>query len=121
MTKLLPSLALALVASVGVAAPAFAESDSFNSFDSSYQLLRLKDAGVNAVAASEDTSGTMRVTLAGGDGSVIYDIDSLTPVRGAGEEVTGSIRPAGSAIVQHSAPVVSLESLTHDENVVDPD
>ena len=113
MTKLLPSLALALLASTGLALPALAESSSFDSFDSSYQLLRLKDAGVNAVSASEDTTGTMRVTLSGSNASVIYDIDSLTPVRGAGDEVTGSIRQAGSAKVQYSAPAVSLDSLTY--------
>lgn len=124
MTKLLPSLALALIASVGLALPAAAESDSFDSFDSSYQLIRLRDAGVNAVTASEDTSSTMRVTIDQGDGSKItalYDIDSLQPLRGSQDEVTGSISRAGSVNVQHSAPVVSLESLTHDENVVDPD
>lgn len=124
MTKLLPSLALALIASVGLALPAAAESDSFDSFDSSYQLIRLHDAGVNAVTASEDTSSTMRVTIDQGDGSKItalYDIDSLQPLRGSQDEVTGSISRAGSVNVQHSAPVVSLESLTHDENVVDPD
>ena len=59
MTKLLPSLALVLVASAGLALPAVAESDSFDSFDSSYQLIRLRDAGVNAVAAAENTSDTM--------------------------------------------------------------
>jgi hypothetical protein len=121
MTKLLPSLALALVASVGVAVPAFAESDSFDSFDASYQLLRLKDAGVNAIAASEDTSDTMRVTLEGSNATVLYDIDSLTPLRNGQDEVTGSIRPAGSAKVQYSAPAVSLDSLTHDPDAVSND
>jgi hypothetical protein len=125
MTKLLPSLALALLATTGLALPAVAESDSMDSFDSSYQLIRLRDAGVNAVSASEDTSDTMRVTIAQDDGSkatVLFDIDSLQPLRGSyDDEVTGSIGRAGSVDVQHSAPVVSLESLTHDENVVDPD
>jgi hypothetical protein len=125
MTKLLPFLALALLATTGLALPAVAESDSMDSFDSSYQLIRLRDAGVNAVSASEDTSDTMRVTIANGDGgkaTVLYDIDSLQPVRGSYDnEATGSISRAGSVNVQHSAPVVSLESLTHDENVVDPD
>jgi hypothetical protein len=122
MTKLLPSLALALITSVGLALPAAAESESFDSFNAGYQLIRLRDAGVNAVAASENTSDTMRVTIAQGDGSqtsVLYSIDSLRPVRsGVDYEATGSI---GAVNVQRSAPVVSLESLTHDENVVDPD
>lgn len=118
MTKLLPSLALVLVASTGLALPALAESDSFDSFDSSYQLLRLRDAGVNAVAAYEDTSNTMRVTLAGSNASVIYDIDSLQPLRGSQDEVTGSISRAGSVAVQHSAPAYSLDSLTHDPDMV---
>ena len=124
MTKLLPSLALALVASVGLALPAAAESDSFDSFDSSYQLIRLRDAGVKAVAASEDSSNTMRVTIEQGDGSkttALYDIDSLQPLRGSQDEVTGSISRAGSVNVQHSAPVVSLESLTHDPAEVSND
>lgn len=121
MTKLLPSLALALVASVGVALPALAESDSFDSFNSSYQLIRLHDAGVNAVSATEDTSGRMNVTIAEADGSkstILYDIDSLTPIRSY-DEVTGSIR-ADRSNVRYSAPVVSLDSLTHNpDNVGD--
>jgi hypothetical protein len=120
MTKLLPSLALVLVASAGLALPAVAESDSFDSFDSSYQLLRLRDAGVNAVSASENTSGTMQVTIAQDDGSratVIYNIDSLKPVRTGGYdyEATGSI---SAPVVKRSAPVVSLDSLTHDPDMV---
>ena len=114
MTKLLPSLALALVASVGVALPALAESDSFDSFNSSYQLIRLHDAGVNAVSATEDTSGRMNVTIAEADGSkstVLYDIDSLSPVRGF-DEVTGSIR--AKAPVVRSAPSTQVpESLVY--------
>lgn len=114
MTKLLPSLALVLVASAGLAFPAAAESDSFDSFDSSYQLIRLRDAGVNAIAASENTSDTMRVTIAQDDGSqatVLYSIDSLKPVRNSGYdyEATGSV----NAPVTRSAPAVSLDSLTH--------
>lgn len=120
MTKLLPSLALVLVASAGLALPAVAESDSFDSFDSSYQLLRLRDAGVNAIAASENTSDTMQVTIAQDDGSratVIYNIDSLKPVRSGSYdyEATGSI---GAPTVHRSAPAVSLESLTHDPDMV---
>ena len=120
MTKLLPSLALVLVASAGLALPAVAESDSFDSFDSSYQLLRLRDAGVNAVSASENTSDTMQVTIAQDDGSratVIYNIDSLKPVRAGSYdyEATGSI---SAPTVQRSAPAVSLESLTHDPDMV---
>lgn len=114
MTKLLPSLALVLLASTGLALPAVAESDSFNSFNESYQLIRLRDAGVSATAAYENTSGTMRVTLKGSNASVIYDIDSLQPLNGAGgEEVTGSIKAARPA-VQHSAPVVSTDSLLYE-------
>jgi hypothetical protein len=122
MTKLLPSLALALVTSVGLALPAAAESDSFDSFNADYQLLRLRDAGVNAVAASENTSNTMTVTIAQGDGSkttAIYDIDLLQPVRGGQDEVTGSIRAAGSVNVERSAPALSFDSLTHDDSNVD--
>ena len=119
MTKLLPSLALVLVASAGLAVPAMAESDSFDSFDSSYQLLRLRDAGVNAISASENTSDTMQVTVAGDNGgqaTVIYDIDSLKPVRAGSYdyEATGSVAP----VVKRSAPAVSLESLTHDPDMV---
>ena len=119
MTKLLPSFALVLVASAGLALPALAESDSLDSFDSSYQLLRLRDAGVNAVSASENTSGTMQVTIAQDDGSratVIYNIDSLKPVRAGSYdyEATGSVSP----VVTRSTPAVSLESLTHDPDMV---
>ena len=52
MTKLLSSLALAFLASTAVAVPAMAESDSFDSFDSSYQLLRLRDAYRERAGAS---------------------------------------------------------------------
>ena len=115
MTKLLPSLALVLVASTGLALPAIAE-DSFGSFDPSYQVLRLRDAGVNAVAGSENTSDTMRVTIAQGDGNqtwVLYDIDSLKPVGGSYDnEATGSI---GKATVHYDrAPAGVPESLNYE-------
>ena len=119
MTKLLSSLALAFLASTAVAVPAMAESDSFDSFDSSYQLIRLRDAGVNATAVNENNSDTMTVTVANTDGSkstVLYSIDLLQPVGGSYDnEATGSI---GRANVQRSAPVVSLDSLTHDPDEV---
>jgi len=124
MTKLLSSLALALLASTAVAVPVMAE-DSFGSFDSSYQLLRLKDAGVTATAVDENNSDTMRVTVANADGSkstVLYEIDLLQPVGGSYDnEATGSIKRAGSAVVQHSAPAASLDSLTHDPAEVSND
>jgi len=120
MTKLLSSLALALLASTAVAVPAMAESDSFDSFDSSYQLIRLRDAGVNATAVNENNSDTMTVTVANTDGSkstVLYNIDLLQPVGGSYDnEATGSI--GARANVQRSAPVVSLDSLTHDPDAV---
>ena len=122
MTKLLFSLALAFLASTAVAVPAMAESDSFDSFDSSYQLIRLRDAGVNATAVNENNSDTMTVTVANADGSksnVLYNIDLLQPVGGSYDnEATGSIKRAGSVNVERSAPVVSLDSLTHDPDAV---
>ena len=122
MTKLLPSLALALVASVGVgaAAPAFAAPQSltsgatFGGFDESYELTRLNDQGVNAVDVSED-GNRLRATVKLDDGSTAfeyYDADTLQKIGGSTSEVTGSIRRAGNATVQHSKPSVSVDSLT---------
>lgn len=118
MTKLLPSLALVLLASVGVAAPAFA-GDDFSSFDAGYQLTRLQDQGINAVDVSEAPSDQLRATVKLSDGSTafeFYDAATLNLIRSsqAGSEVTGSIAPAGKPVVHHSAPTVSLNSLTHD-------
>lgn len=114
MTKLLPSLALVLLASAGAAAPALAAD--FGSFDPSYQLTRLHDQGINAVDVAEDSADVLRVTVKLADGSTTfeyYDAASLRPIRSSqnGSEVTGSI---GKAPVQYSAPSTSLNSLTHD-------
>ena len=116
MTKLLPSLALVLVASAGAAAPALAD---FESFDAGYQITRLHDQGINAVDVSEAPSDQLRVTVKLDDGSTayqFYDAASLKLISSsqAGSEVTGSIRPAANATVQHSAPTTSWRSLTED-------
>lgn len=116
MTKLLPSLALVLLASAGVAAPAFADDD-FSSFDAGYQLTRLHDQGVNAIDVSEAPGDQLRATVKLSDGSTafeFYDAATLNLIGSsqAGSEVTGSIRPAGKATVQHSAPAVKLNSST---------
>lgn len=115
MTKLLPSLALVLLASAGVAAPAMATD--FGSFDAGYELARLQDQGINAVDVAEAPGDQLRATVRLSDGSTafeFYDAATLNRIASsqAGSEVTGSIRPAGSATVQHSAPTVSLDSLT---------
>lgn len=119
MTKLLPSLALVLLASVGVAAPALADDD-FSSFDAGYQLTRLQDQGINAVDVSEAPGDQLRATVKLSDGSTafeFYDAATLNLIKSsqAGSEVTGSIRPAAKATVQHSAPSVKLNSATEDE------
>ena len=119
MTKLLPSLALVLLASAGVAAPAFAD-DNFSSFDPGYQLTRLQDQGINAVDVSEAPGDQLRATVKLSDGSTVfefYDAASLNRIGSsqAGSEVTGSIRPAADATVQHSAPSVKLNSATEDD------
>lgn len=114
MTKLLPSLALVLLASAGAAAPALAAD--FGSFDPDFQLTRLHDQGINAVDVAEDSADVLRATVKLADGGTTfeyYDIATLNPIRTSqsGSEVTGSI---GKAPVQHSAPAMSLNSLTHD-------
>jgi hypothetical protein len=116
MTKLLPSLALVLLASAGVAAPALAD-DNFSSFDTGYQLTRLQDQGINAVDVSEAPGDQLRATVKLADGSTafeFYDAATLNRIGSsqAGSEVTGSIRPAAGATVHHSAPASSLKSLT---------
>lgn len=107
MTKLLPSLALALALSAGVAAPALA-SDSFDSFDPSYQLQRLQDAGINAVDVAEDTSSTMRVTVRLDDGSQVfqfYNQDNLQQIGQAGGDAN---RVLSKLDVQRSAPAAGV-------------
>jgi hypothetical protein len=118
MTKLLPSLALVLLASAGVAAPVLAD-DNFSSFDEGYQLTRLQDQGINAIDVSEAPSDQLRATVKLADGSTafeFYDAATLRLIKSSqdGSEVTGSITPAGKAAVVHSSPVTSLNSLTHD-------
>jgi hypothetical protein len=103
MTKLLPSLAIALALTAGVAAPALA-NDSFDSFDASYQLQRLNDAGINAVDVAEDTSSTMRANIKLDDGSQVfqyYNQDNLQPIGQAGGAAT---RVLTKLDVQRSAP-----------------
>lgn len=119
MTKLLPSLALVLLASAGVAAPALA-NDDFSSFDAGYQLTRLQDQGVNAVDVSEAPGDQLRATVKLADGSTafeFYDAASLKLIKSSqgGSEVTGSITPAGKATVVRSAPSVKLNSLTESD------
>ena len=117
MTKLLPSLALVLLASASVAAPAFAEDD-FSSFDAGYQLSRLQDQGVNAVDVSEAPGDQLRATVKLADGSTafeFYDAATLNQIGSsqANSDVTGSIRAAdGKASVQHAAPTAKFNSLT---------
>jgi len=119
MTKLLPSLALVLLASAGAAAPAFAQDD-FSSFDPSYQLDRLRDQGINAIAVEDAPGDQLRATIRLSDGSTIFEfydeatLNLITSSR-SGSEVTGSIRPSGKATVQRSAPTMKLNSATEDD------
>jgi hypothetical protein len=118
MTKLLPTLALVLLASAGVAAPVLADDD-FSSFDAGYQLTRLQDQGINAVDVSEAPGDQLRATVKLADGSTafeFYDAASLNLIKSSqdGAEVTGSITPSGKApVVHHTAPA-QLNSLTED-------
>lgn len=117
MKKLFPTLALAAVVSAGLAMPAMAqmETDDTTSddFDASFQLQRLRDAGVDALAVADAGDNLLRVTVRlddGGQAFVYYDEDTLEP-----DEATGSILPNRP---EPRIPM-SLESLTHDSSNVD--
>jgi hypothetical protein len=114
MTKLLPSLVLAVALIGGAAAPALASSltsSDGGSFDASYQLYRLQGAGVPAVAVAEDNADTMRVTIRLDDGSQVFtffDIDSLQQKGGQ----TGA-RVLSQVDAGQKAPLaISRDSLT---------
>lgn len=116
MTKFLPSMLLAAALIGGVAAPTMAASltaSDTGGFDASYQLYRLQDAGVAAVAVAEDTGDTMRVTVRLDDGSQVFklfDIDSLQPKGGqSGARVLSQV-DAG----QKGPLAISRDSLTRD-------
>lgn len=117
MNKLLPSLVLAVALVGGAAAPSMAasltSSDS-NGFDASYQLYRLQDAGVPAVAVAEDTADTMRVTVKldnGGQAFEYFDIDTLQQ-KGPHAGATRVLSKLD--VGQKTGPIVSNDSLTRD-------
>jgi len=94
------------------------DNNGDDDFDASFQLQRLRDAGVDAVAVADDGDNRLRVTVRLADGSedfVVYDEDSLRPLD---DEVTGSIRRSRPAIGYPAAPD-TLQSLTHDESNTD--
>ena len=122
MIKLLPSIAIALALTAGVAAPVMAASDSLTSSDSSFNseliLQSLRDRGVDAVDVTEQFSGRVKATVRLGNGQETiqyFDQDSLQQIGGSAEKAT---RVLTKLDVQRSAPVVSLDSLTHDDAYV---
>ena len=124
MTKLLPSIAIALALSAGVVAPVMAASESLTSSDSSFNseiiLQSIRDKGVNVVNVAEDFSGRVKATVRldnGQEAIQYFDQDSLQQIGGAAGEAT---RVLTRLDVQRTTPVVSLDSLTHDDaNVAD--
>ena len=69
---------------------------------------------------SEAPGDQLRATVKLSDGTTafeFYDAATLNLIRSSqgNSEVTGSVRPAGKATVQHSAPSVKLNSATEDE------
>lgn len=124
MTKLLPSLAIALALSAGIAAPVMAASDSLTSGDSSFNseliLQSLRDKGVNTVDVAQQFSGRVKATVLldnGQEAIQYFDQDSLQQIGGTAGDAS---RVLTKLDVQRTAPVVSLDSLTHDSaNVAD--
>lgn len=112
MNKLITSAFVAFALTAGIAAPAFASD--FGSFDASYQLQRLQDAGINAVDAAEDTSSTMRVTVKLDDGSQVFAFYNQDDLQQIGQSGGAATRVLSNLDVSRTAPVVSLNSLTHD-------
>lgn len=123
MIKLIPAALVAVAMVAGAAAPSMAASltasnTSYESFDSSYQLQRLRDAGINAVAVAEDTADTMRATVVLDNGQqafAFYDQDTLNQI---GVKHEGA-RVLTKLDVRQSAPVFSVNSLTHDDDNFD--
>ena len=123
MTKLIPAALLAVALVAGAAAPSMAASltasnTSYESFDSAYQLQRLRDAGINAVAVAEDTADTMRATVVLDNGEqafAFYDQDSLNQL---GVKQDGA-RVLTKLDVGQAAPAWSVNSLTHDDDNFD--
>ena len=123
MTKLIPAALLAVALVAGAAAPSMAASltasnTSYESFDSAYQLQRLRDAGINAVAVAEDTADTMRATVVLDNGEqafAFYDQDSLNQL---GVKQDGA-RVLSKLDVREAAPAWSVNSLTHDDDNFD--
>lgn len=120
MTKLLPSIAIALALTAGVVAPVMA-SDSLTSSDSSFNseliLQSLRDKGVNAVDVAQQFSGRVKATVLldnGQEAIQYFDQDSLQQIGGAAD----ATRVLTKLDVQRTAPVVSLDSLTHDDAYV---
>jgi len=124
MNKLLPSLAIALALTAGVAAPVLAAPSSLTGGDSSFNgdlvLQGLRDKGVNAVEVTQDWDGRVKAIVQLDNGSVAteyYDEDTLQRVGQGGQ----ASRVLTKLDVQRGAPVVSLDSLTHDDGNVSND
>ena len=116
MTKLLPSLALALVVTSGLAAPAFAAGESLTSgstsgFDADYALQALHDKGVNVVDVTEDWNGQIRATVALDDGSRVtqYFTESFQPI----VRKSGNTRVMSKLDTGRAPLAVSVNSLTY--------
>lgn len=89
------SIALVSVLVAGLAAPAFAYEVKVapNNFDADYIVSVLKSQGINAQDAYEAGKDTVRVVVRGADGLdhfAYFDIDSLTPIKGIGYDVTAN-------------------------------
>jgi hypothetical protein len=118
-TSTLTLVAAALVATIGLAAPALADDDAGTSFNDDLVASALAERGINVLQLDESL-GKIRATVKLADGSTefqYFDINSLQPIAGPGERSNGNTRVLSDLDVgvQPAAPV--LNSLTW----VDPD
>lgn len=119
MNKLLPSLALVLVA--GLAAPAMAapyvpgDADA-NGFNASLVLNQLQDMGVKAIDVADGWNGKVRATVVLDDGSQVFQYfteDSLQPIG----QTSGNTRVLSKLDVTRGAfetSVNSIADINHD-------
>ena len=116
-TSSLTLIAAALVATIGLAAPALAEDDAGTSFNDDLVQAALAERGVDALQLAENF-GKIRATVRLADGSIefqYFDIDTLQPIEGPG--AGGNTRVLSDIDVGVTPAAPSLNSLTW----VDPD
>ena len=109
--------ASALIAVLGFAAPAFAGDNA----DTNERVLsQLRSNGVDAVEVADAWNGKIRATVVvdGQQTFQYFDEDSLRPINGQASQ--SNTRVLSKLDTGTSAPVISLNSLTHESTSDNP-